>query len=161
MSILSGIGRVPSIFGSTATAIPNPIILTIPVDNNGSSVGGGTFDSISTGTWGFLESFTTYRIQIIYSVVNGVGYAPSALLSGSTIVQCEFYSLTSIYIQNLSISSNITMGTLVIIGQITTPDLSVYNQNGGNITIDSGWNYTPDTSLPLYTSGQILFEKVH
>jgi hypothetical protein len=129
--------------------------------DNGNSSAGGVFLPIYTGDWDILQSSTSYRVSINFSVISlGITHAHFADLDGATTVRFIFNSAVGSYTQTLNITPNITMGTLVIAGTITTPNLTIYNLSTGTIQIDAGWTNT-NTGLNLYTAGQIFFEEVN
>jgi hypothetical protein len=158
MSVLSGIGQIPPVFSSGSSGIVPPVIVALPLQNNGASPAGvGDFDSYLFAWNGLLQSYTTYKVFFTLSVVSGTGRAQYASLGSSTTVQFQFNAPSGTFNQNINCSPNVTMGTLIVSGQITTPNLSFYSSIGA-LNITASWSYPTDDTAPLYTSGIIYFE---
>jgi hypothetical protein len=161
MSVLSGIGQLPPVFSGTTSVLTPPISLSLGTQNQGNSSGGsGNFESFLIPWSDYLQSNTTYKVFFYLSVISGDGNAQYAQLGSFTNVQLQFNSPTGlIYEQNINSGANVCMGTLIVTGTITTPNLTTYNQMG-ELNVYDGWTYPTDPLADLYTAGLLYFEPV-
>jgi hypothetical protein len=162
MSVLSGIGQIPSLFSGGGIAFTAPILFTIPLESQGTTAQGDGLQIINIPT-NLLESDTTYRMLFCYSAIPDTNNAQYATLTDpSPSLYIAFFSGQEVSSTNIPIDAGTTIGFLSVDGQFTTPNLSLYQTF--QITITSGttaganWEYPTDVDAELFTAGQIFFE---
>jgi hypothetical protein len=168
MSIQSGIGQIPSVFsggGGNPLVINGAFSVGLPLTNQGDSTGVGSFQYLLTGAQLYalpLVSSTTYRVVLTLTCIIDVGTAQSATLQGTPFVQFQWASPTgALYDQTLPVNLDVEMGTILVSGVITTPNLDIYNNTAPSyFGFLPSWTYPTDLTADLFTAGQLYFELV-